>query len=466
MIRRICLCLSAGILAGGCTFPVETFRAAAYSEIARVQMASGDPAGARDTAARAVAAIADADTADERVFGIPAAAIAQLRAGDIDGAESIIERIDKDDGLAFGYVALAIALMDSGHPTRARQAASRALETAAGSEDENSRDEMTVYAAWAQAVTGDPAGARRRAAGVSGREERDGLLALIAEAQLEAGDTAGARATADTIGDDAARTDNEAWLFGRIVRGLAIDPIAAFDDVVFHGEVPMKSILLTRIAVAQARTGNRDGARQSFAAALDVVGEIDAFSDRLRAVRSIALNRARIGDVAGAIEMLDDAEREVAELATGPVGPGAEALIYLQVARSAIRGQPVVAELAAHPSEADDEDLVLAAMVHVQLGNARQAEGDLAVAAMHISGNELSLLTAAYASLAELQRARGNRAGAGAAARHALANADRFPEPSDDQAVGQFFAAVALARSGDITRALETAARMRKPSGR
>ncbi len=465
MIRRLSVCLFAAALAAGCTLPVETFRAAAYGEIARVQMAGGDAAGARSTAQRAVEAVAAVDTEEERVFGIPAAAIAQVRAGDLDGADATVELADKEQARVLAYAALAVALKDSGYPARARAAATRAVEIALGSADAHDREEMIVYAAWTQAAVGETRAALANADTLGRQSKRYGLLALVAETQLEAGDIAGARATVEAIGDGTEKVDDEAWLFSRIILGMAVDSIAAFEDIMLHSAMPVKSILLTRIAIAQARAGNAGGARQSFTAALDAAGGAGSTRAQVRSLGAVALGRAQTDDVAGAVQMLDDAElRIAAETAGEEEEDDRDVPVFLQVVRSAIEGRAVAGDLAQRTSDADNEDFVLGAMAHIQLGNARQAEEDLTAAAAAISGNDLSLVAAAYASLAEMRLSRRDRAGARRAAGRSLAIADRIAETTEDKVIGLYFAAVALARSGNVVLALETAARMQKPA--
>jgi len=464
MFIRVIGLLSAALLAGACSLPVETFRAAAYSEIARVQMAARDPAGARDTAQRAVAAIADTETEDERLFGIPTAAIAQLRAGDMDGAQNTIESVDKDQNRVFAYAALAVALKDSGFPAQVRGAASRALEAATSAESAYDRDEIMVYAAWAQAVTGDPRGALRHAEGLNRQRNRVGLLALIAEAQLEAGDIAGALATVESIGEGVEHSDNDGWVFSRIVRGIAVDPIAVFDNLLLESRTPLQAVAMTRIAMAQARAVDGSSAGQSFLTAVQFAEMASSPSSRILSIGTIALARARSGDISGAIESLDHAGR-LADQAEEEDDLD-EARIFLQIVRNAIDGRTMISELMEQSAEISSwsESLVIGAIVHNKLGNPRQAGEYLAAAAEHLSGDDkLSILAAAYASLAGLRTDRGDRAGARAAARQSLAIAERVSEGSEDRVIGLFFASVALARSGDIPRALEAAERMQKP---
>jgi tetratricopeptide (TPR) repeat protein len=454
----------AALLVAACSLPVETFRAAAYSEIARVQMAAGDPAGARDTAQRAVAAIAGTDDEDERAFGLPAAAIAQVRAGDLDGAQDTVESADKDKNRIFAYAALAVALEKSGHPAQARRAASRALEAVTSAESEYDRDGMMVYAAWAQAVTGGPAGALRHAEGMIRRKNRDGLLALIAEVQLEAGDIAGALATVESSSEAIERPDNDAWIFSRIVRGIAVDPIAVFDDLLFETGMTLQAIIMTRVAIAQARAGDSGGARRSFLSALRHVETANSSSlPRVQSIGTIALGQARSGDISGAIESLDRAGRQVEQATAEAAGDDGEARINLDIIRSAIGGRTIVDELMQRPDGADDrgEAFVPGAMAHIKLGNASGAAEYLAAAAeRHLGDDGLSLIAAAYSSLSGLRTAQGDRAGGRAAAGQSLAIADRTSARSEDRVIGLFFASVALARAGDIDRALDAAGRM------
>jgi tetratricopeptide (TPR) repeat protein len=465
MFIRIVGLLSAALLAGACALPIETFRATAYSEIARVQMAAGDPAGARATAQRAVAAIVATETGDERVFGIPAAAIAQVRAGDLDGAQNTIESTDKDQNRVFAYAALAMALKDSGYPEQARESASRALEAAASIENERDKDEMMVYAAWAQAATGDPAGALRNAEGLHRQKNRVGFLTLIAEAQLEGGDIAGALATVESIGEAVEKWDNDAWIFSRIVRGIAVDPFAVFESLVLESEMPLQAIIMTRIAMAQARAGDSDGARRSFLAAMQFAGTVRGARNQIRGVSNIALARATAGDLSGAIESLNYAEQlavgQTPEDGEGRVGEG---IGYALTMRSAISGNGSPDDVLGIPGGAGQETaelLVAAAMAKTQLGRTKAAAEYLEAAVdSRSSDGDLSMVAAAYGSLAGARFRQGDRAGGRAAAKRTLEIADIIASSSEDRLIGLFFASVALARTGDVVLALETADRI------
>ncbi|UCH75576.1 MAG: hypothetical protein JSU82_07020, partial [Rhodospirillales bacterium] len=439
----------------------------AYSELARVQVANGDQSGARDTAERAVAAITSTDSADERLFGIPAAAIAQMRAGDLDGAAKTVELAENGDKRVLAHTALAVALERAGHAALAREAAARAMELAVAGIDEPDRGEMIVYAAWAQAVVGDPAGARRYAERLGRPEDRDGLLALIAEIQLEAGDIAGARATVDTIGDSGERSDNEAWFFGRMIRGIAVDPIAVFDAFLFEAETPLRAILMRRIALARAHAGEVDGARRSFEAAMQFAAQA-ATGDPVRGLSDIAVARASVGDLAGALESLDQAEQLAADRASNEGDGTIEEANYVVAMRSAISDRDSAMQLIGKLGGAEQAGVEL--LVAVALAKARLHQDELAAqyldaaAASLPEDDDLSLVAAAYASLAETRLREGNRAAGRAAASRAHAIADSITAESKDRAIGMFFAAIALARTGDVERARDVADRIEKPA--
>lgn len=469
MFIRILGLLSALLLAGACALPVETFRATAYSEIARAQMAAGDPDGARETAQRAVTAIENMEDRDERVFGIPAAAVAQVRAGDLDGARETADLADNDEGRVVAYTSLALALMDSGHAEAAKKAAGQALEAAQRLEPRSKREEMLVNAAWAQAFTGDVSGARERADGFTREIHRSGLLALIAMTQLNAGDIGGAAATAHAISIQYVQSDSNAWIFSLVLTGLARDSLSVLEALMFESRMPLKAVVTTRIGAAQFRSGDPEAARQSFIAAMQYAGAAGWVRGRTRGVSNIALQRAKVGDLTGAVESLGYAE----QLATAPVpedggGAGGGELDYVRTMRMAIGGRGSPDDLPGIPSGTGPESverLVAAAMAAKQLGQMK-APGEFLEAAVDSrpSAGDLSMVAAAYGSLAGALLRQGNRAGGRAAAKRTLEIAESIPANSEDRVIGLFFAAVALARTGDIPLALETAGRIEKPN--
>lgn len=470
-LLRIGVLLLAGFLAAACSLPVETFRATAYSEIARAQMAAGDPVGARDTAQRAVAAIEKMEDKDERIFGIPAAAVAQIRAGDLDGAHETIDLADSDEGRVVAYTALALALMDSGYAEAAKKAAAQAVEAAQRLEPGRKRDEMLVNAAWAQAVTGDVSGARERADGFTSEKQRDGLLGLIARTQLDVGDIAGARTTAHAISIRDGQSDNDAWIFSMVFGGIAGDSLTVLEAMLFESKMPLKAVVTTRIGAAQFRSGDPDGARQSFLAAMQYAAMAGSARDRIRGVSNIALARAAAGDLSGAGESLNYAEQLAAgqtpEDGEGRVGEG---LDYVLTMRSAISRSGSPDDVLGIPGGAGHEItelLVAAAMAKKQLGQTKAAAGYLEAAVdSRPSDGDLSMVASAYGSLAGAQFRQGDRAGGRAAAKRTLEIAESVAASSEDRAIALFFAAVALARTGDVVLALETADGIEGPNSK
>ncbi len=459
---RTGLLLLAGFLAAACSLPVETFRATAYSEIARVQMAAGDPAGARDTAQRAVAAIEKMEDKRERIFGIPAAAIAQVRAGDLDGAHETADLADSDDGRVVAYTALALALVDSGHAEAAKAAAAQAVEAAQRLEPGRKGDEMLVNAAWAQAFTGDVSGARERADGFTSEEHRNGLLGLITMTQLDAGDIAGARTTAHAISIRDGQSENDAWIFSAVFSGIAGDSLTVLDAILFESKMPLKAVVTMRIGAAQFRSGDPDGARQSFLAAMQYAGMANGAWDASRSVSNVALARAAAGDLSGAVESLNYAEQLAAgqtpEDGEGRVGEGLDYVLTMRLAISRSGSPDDVLGIPGGAGQKTTELLVAAAMAKTQLGQAKAAAGYLEAAVdSRPSDGDLSMVAAAYGSLAGAQLRRGDRAGGRAAAKRTLEIAESVAASSEDRVIALFFAAVALARAGDVVLALETA---------
>lgn len=465
---RIGVLLVAGLLAAACSLPIEAFRATAYSEIARVQTANGDRAGARETADRAVATIENMQGEDELLFGIPAAAIAQVRAGDLEGASKTAALAGADEGRVLAYTALALALMDTGHKTEAKDAALQALDAARRKENESKKQEGLVHAAWAQALTGDIAGARQQAESFDREKHRSGLLGLIAGVQLDAGDIAGARATANSITVEEGGSDNDIWLSGIVVTAIAVDSFTLLDSILFENRMPLKAVVTARIAVAQFRAGDTVGARKSFLEATQYAGMANRVKNQIRGVSNVALARARAGDLSGAIESLNYAQ-QLGDGYTGddPGGIG-RSLDYVLTMRSAISGRGSPDDLLRNlggASQESAEALVAAALASIQLGRLQRAADYLEAAVDSLPRNsDLSMITAASGVLADKLFRQGDRGGGQAAAKRTLEIAETIPTESEDRVIGLFFASVALARTGDIDLALEAADRIEEPA--
>jgi tetratricopeptide (TPR) repeat protein len=462
------LLASSALLLGACALPVETLRATAYSEIARAQMAAGDPDGARETAQLAVATTENMEDQNERAFGIPAVAVAQIRAGDLDGAQLTADLADDDEGRVAAYTALTLALMESGHTEAAKETATQALEAAQRLEPGRKRDDMLVNAAWAQAITGDVADARALVGGFTREKHRNGLLGLIAMTQLNTGDIAGATATAHNISIQGGQSDSDAWIFSLVFNGIARDSLSVLESMMFESKIPLKAVVAMRIGAAQFRSGDSDAARQSFLAAMQYAGTASWVRDRIRGVSNIALARAGVGDLSGAVESISYAE----QLATAPVpedgdGASGEDLDYVRTMRKVIGGNGSPDDLSGTIDGADPDSielLVAAAMAGKQLGRAKAAAVYLEAAVDSLpSAGDLSMVAAAYGVLADTLYRQSDRAAGRAAAKRTLEIADSISVESEDRAIGLFFAAVALAGTGDTTLALETAEGIQKP---
>ena len=467
MLLRTAVLSLAALLLAACSLPGETLRIVAYSEIARDQMAAGDPGGALETSRRAWALTPHLKSKNEQLFGIPAAAVAHLRAGDMAGADRTIAIAKTGPGTVIAHTTMALALMDSGFPVEAKRAAGEALKIARSLNDDDASDQLEIYAVWAQAMTGDIAGALRNAGGIHRRENRDSLLALIAAVQVDAGDVAGALATVGPVAENGVPSDSDAWLSSQFFRGIAIDSLIAFDSLLFESRMPLKAILMNRIAVAQARTGNDAGARQSFLAAIQFAERAPAAEDRVRSVSNIALARARAGDIAGAMESLGYADKLAARSSGENPADTGGTRTYAKAIRAAIAGGDAPGKLIQDVESpiSQRELLVTAAMANVQLGKTRQAVAYLEAASNDIAqDDDLSMAGAGFANLAAKLMAQGDRAGAMAAAQRSLSIAERTPEFSEDRVIGMFFAAVALGHVGEFDLALEIVARIKVPS--
>lgn len=339
------LLLLVGGLLGACSEPKAVdYRAMAFSAIAAAQAERGDVAAARESAAlaRDAAASADGGWSGEAKA---AAAAALARTGDVDAALEMVWKVDANgdsNGIALVMVGTALvragaapealdlangaadaddrrealsfvaaALADKGEMKAARHAASLVVEAA--KMDKN--DGSLFFAAWAQAKAGDVAGAVTTANMIEDEKHRALASFWIATAQIEAGDFSPAIELADQMsGHD---IKGEDILLRMFYRGVAAD----FDDVVnawwqVVESVDLGVLLLSEVAIAQAKAGRSDEAKRTARHALELAQAMQG-RDRDGSLLVAIVAQAYVGDTAAAhssAKLIEDSSLGVAAL--------------------------------------------------------------------------------------------------------------------------------------------------------
>ena len=215
-------------------------RVAAYTQIAKAQAKSSDREVARKTFGAAFEATQSMENGFNRVKALRDIVEAHVEVGDVAGARKVAEKIVAEN-------------------TKPRDS-----------------DFIPVWAsarvATAQAKSGDRelaretlAAALKTAQSVKDVPKRDAALMVIVQSQLEVGDLAGARNSSTNFRSDSL-----------LVRAL------------------------TSIAKAQAKSGDRELARETLAAALKTAQSMKDVPERDAALMAIVRSQLEVGDVAGA----------------------------------------------------------------------------------------------------------------------------------------------------------------------
>ena len=461
MVRRLFLTLAlvaAGLSA--CETPDETFRATAYSEIVRAQMAAGDPAGARQTAALALQAIDEDDDDYSRDFTIAAAAVAQVRSGDLDGADETAWRANNPEKRGFILLILALALDEAGHKTAARMNAGLSSATAEALQPGKSGARGLALVAWVFARSGDITGARQIEERIADADIRDEATALIARAQAEAGDATGALTTLERIRSPESKGGDVAGGV-MIARGMAVDVFDVFDDFfTYPGRSQQKNAAWHATALSLAETGDMEGARQAFDGAINAANAIDDLDDRLQLLAATGLAQAEAGDRKAAFATLDYADNVHRQAGSEAGEVSRKAIHMIDAVRFAVDGQSDITGLTGESDPNDAaEFLIQTAIFQVRLKNLDGASASLNWLVERRSElQEPSLLTAALGRLAIARMEVGDATAARERAAQALELAQAVPKTDEDRIIAMFFASVALARTGNIEDALTAAA--------
>ncbi len=258
----------------------------AYAAIADIQAGRGS--NASEAVDRLLAIAGDLDDPVKRVAFLARAAVILSRSGDAEGAERNVakaETVARSEALrpsretALRHVAAALAEMER---------PAQALAVLKDVEDDSDRIPVLVSAATAQARAGDARQALATAEGIEAVRYRSVVLARIAVAQAEAGDRAAALATVDTA--------------RRAARSIKF-PYA-------------RSYAISRIALALAEIGalGAKGPNGEFDRAVTTAGDIEDNRLRAHVLWSIAAERRRAGDMAGAGRTESKARKATAEV--------------------------------------------------------------------------------------------------------------------------------------------------------
>lgn len=330
----------------------------AYQLIAKVQVKTGDIAGARDTLSSAsqcsegynciLVGIAQAQIGD--VVGLNQTAakadpslrreelltkwtvIAQATAGDIAGAKRKAESMDLDLLVGQAYLWIAAACARASDAAGAREALGWYKRLRKDSVPELFCASDCYDVAVAQVDAGDISDADRTLADAC-MTGRDWGYERIAAAKAEAGDIAGAMQTAAGI-EDIERKDSA---YRRIteMQLKAANITGALTTVVEIGDPWEAACTYVAIAKAQSTAEDNAGARKSLRLAYESATRIDNANSKDLVFPEIAFAQLYIGDVT-------NAARIAADMAEDRVGSSSDIVrLYLSLARAQAKSERV-----------------------------------------------------------------------------------------------------------------------------
>ena len=303
----------------------KNFRHDALRDIALAQAEAGDMRSARDTFAAMLSVAQINDSTFLRPWSVRNIASAQAEAGDIDGALATARSIDDELILSWTLDDIAVEQMATGDEQSARDTLAVALSVARKIDDKKERVSALSFVAAAHAKTGNTQSARdilatalSVARNIDVAFYRASALHRIALAQAEAGDAQSAQGTFAAMLSVAQMVDDEfnSYHLDSALRGIVSvqaqtgDMDGAFATARGIDNVESRAGALHDIASAQAQAGDKQSARDTFAAALSAARNIDDASSRAGALRNIAPAQAKAGDTDGAFataRSIDDA---------------------------------------------------------------------------------------------------------------------------------------------------------------
>jgi len=289
----------------------DGYRVTAVSEIATAQAAAGDIEAARRTFADAVAAALNLDEHRWTIsYLLAEIAAAQVKAKEREPAlanfAAARERAAATRGDSRNRVTclkeVAVKQAEAGEFAGAIETAQKLSES----------ERPMVEIVTAQARAGDLIGATATARSIKPAFDRSLAFRRIASAQEEMHDYTAARtsvAASISSTQDVETLTEEAYALDTIAQAqLEYGDFGGASMTTQRIEVDpygllRKLELLLSIAEAQTRTGCRDDARITFAAALDFAEAIDPKSNLPGALKWVAIARAKAGDLTAALDV-------------------------------------------------------------------------------------------------------------------------------------------------------------------
>lgn len=301
-------------------------RAVAYTHIAKAQAKSGDREVARKSFGAAFGAAQGIENRFNRVKALRDMLGAHVELGDVAGARKVAghivaekvaghivakntEPFDSDVLSVWVSERVATAQAKSGDSELARETLASALETAQGMKDAPKRDAALMVIVQSQLEVGDLAGARNTS--TSFRSDSPLVMALtsIAKAEAKSGDREMARETL-AVALKTARgmkdvLERDAVLMTIVHSQLEVGDMAGARaaSTSFRSDSLLVEAL-TSIALAEAKSGHKQAARQDFAAALERVQGMEDVSERDSILWVLTEAQGRAGDVVGALNSL------------------------------------------------------------------------------------------------------------------------------------------------------------------
>ncbi len=301
-------------------------RAVAYAHIAKAQAKSGDREVARKTFGAAFGAAQGIENRFNRVKALRDILGAHVEIGDVAGARKVAghivaekvaghivaentEPFDSDVLSVWVSERVATAQAKSGDRESAKETLAAALKTAQGMKDAPKRDAALMVIVQSQLGVGDLAGARNTSTSFRSDSPLVRALTSIAKAEAKSGDSELARETLAAALKTARGMkdvpERDAVLMTIVHSQLEVGDVAGAGDA--STSFRSDSLLveaLTSIALAEAKSGHKQAARQDFAAALERVQGMEDVSERDSILWVLAEAQGRAGDVVGALNSL------------------------------------------------------------------------------------------------------------------------------------------------------------------
>ncbi len=293
-------------------------RASAIDAISNSLAELDHKVGTRELLEEVIATAKQIKNDGERGWALATIAVAQAKSGQKEAANrlleeaiTITERIDdmRSRVVALSFVAVAQARLDQ--KDGAHRLLEKASSIAKNIDDASSRDSALTIIAIAQAETDELSQASSTTAIIENEPQRAASLASIAAAQAKAGQKEAARESIEEvasiekhIGDEWIRT----FTLKNIVVALnrmnefarAVDTANQIDDAT------SRVLTLTDIAVAQAKSGQKEAANRLLEEAITIAKQISAAWSHAEALADIACAQAELN-------RKDDAHRFLGE---------------------------------------------------------------------------------------------------------------------------------------------------------